>query len=146
MGRKIGAALAGLVVLGSVVLAVQWVGTLLYPLPPGIDPMDPGAREALNEHLGAMPAVGWLLPLGSELLGAFLGAWVAGRLAGGRPHALVAVVVGLALVGSVNNWLSFTHPVWFMAGQLVGYPLVYLGTVRVLGRNARDPSPAAPTG
>jgi len=146
MGRRIGAVLAGLAVVGVVVFVVQWVGTLLYPLPPGIDPMDPGAREALEEHLARMPAVGWLLPFGSELLGAFLGAWVAGRIAGARPALFAGIVVGFALAGSASNWMAFGHPLWFMGGQLVGYPLVWLGAARILGRHAQDPRPARATG
>ena len=33
MGRKVGAVLAGVVVVGVVVMSLQWVGSLLYPLP-----------------------------------------------------------------------------------------------------------------
>lgn len=140
MVRRIAAVFAGIVTVGVVVVVLQWVGSRLYPLPPGLDPMDPASRDALLAHTAGMPLLSWLLAFSSEILGAFLGGWVAGRIAGDRHRLFVGIIVGVAVLGSLMNWVSFPHPRWFMAGQLVGYPLAFLGAVRAL----RGPIRAAP--
>lgn len=81
-----------------------------------------------------MPVTSWALAFSSELLGAFLGALTAGRLARHNQAAFAGGIVALALAGSINNWVSFSHPTWFIVGQLVAYPLVFFGVVRLLGR------------
>lgn len=47
------------------------------------------------------------------------------------PAGLVVTVVAVmglqsvsSLLGSLLNWTSFAHPAWFVAGQLLLYPLV----------------------
>ena len=32
------------------------------------------------------------------------------------------------------NWVAFSHPVWFMVGQLVGYAVVFMTVTGVLDR------------
>lgn len=134
MGRKLGAVVVGLAVVGVVVMALQWAGSMLYPLPEGLDPMAPEDREAFKDFLAGMPPTSWALAFGSELLGAFLGAWAAGRIAGSRGAWFAAGIVAAALVGSVMNWTAFPHPAWFMVGQAAGYPLVLVAVMRLLGR------------
>lgn len=140
MLRNVGAVLAGVVVMAVVVLALQWVGTLMHPLPPGLNPADPAHRDAVLRHTASMPLASWVLAFLSELVGAGAGAWTAARLAGTRPRILAGFIVALALFASAVNWGVFPHPLGFMVGQVVGYPLVFAGVVRLLG-----PGGAAPT-
>jgi hypothetical protein len=51
-----------------------------------------------------------------------------------RKAVFAGVIFALAFAASINNWLSFSHPAWFVGGQLVGYPLVFFGVVRLLQR------------
>ena len=93
MGRKIGAVVAGVAVLGVVVFALRWAGGLIHPLPPGVDPMNPDDQAAFTAHLATMPFAAWALAWGSEILGAFLGALTAsptlcGSLSGSWSHIL----------------------------------------------------------
>jgi hypothetical protein len=148
MARKIGAILAGMVVVSVVVFAMQALSARLHPLPPGIDPLDPADSEALLDHLSTMPAISWALAFSSELVGAFLGALVAGWIArpgpstndisghGARRSVRLAsgTIVLFALAASIFNWTAFAHPTWFMVGQLAGYPLVLLGAWTLLGK------------
>ncbi len=135
MGRKIGAVVAGMLVVFAVVLSLQWVGSLIHPLPPGVDPMDPADADALRAHMATMPAASWALAFFSELIGAFLGGLTAARIADVHRARFAAAIVVLALLGSIMNWVTFSHPAWFIVGQLVGYPLVYLGVVKLLPVN-----------
>lgn len=134
MVRRIGAVVAGLLVVVVIVTALQAVGSSLHPLPEGLDPMDPADADAFAEHLASMPAISWALAFGSELLGAFLGALAAGWIAKDRPRVVSAIVIGFAVLGSIYNWTSFDHPLWFITGQLVGYPLLLVSAWAVLDR------------
>ena len=134
MVRNIGAVVAGILVVLVVVSVLQYGGLLLYPPPEGLDPFDPAAAEAFAEYLAGMPLASWALASCSEILGAFLGALAAGRIARHHNSAFAGGIVALAIAGSINNWLSFSHPTWFIVGQLVAYPLVFLGVVRFLKR------------
>ena len=61
MVRTIAGILAGVVVLGLVVTVLQQAGSSMYPLPPGLDPMDEGDAAAFAEHVAGIPALVWLL-------------------------------------------------------------------------------------
>ena len=69
---------------------------------------------------------------GGARIGAFLGALAAGRIAQSHRPAFAGGIVGLAVIGSIINWVSFTHPLWFIVIQLIGYPLVFLVVARML--------------
>lgn len=137
--RNVGAVLAGLVVMALVVLALQWVGTLMHPLPSGLNPADPAHRDAVLRHTASMPMVSWVLAFLSELVGAGAGAWTAGRLAGTRPRILAGFIVALALFASAVNWGVFPHPLWFMVGQVVAYPAILLGVWRTVAARQGTP-------
>ncbi len=139
MLRKIGAIVAGLVVVGVVVMLLQQFAASMHPIPEGLDPFDPDQADAFREHMAAMPAGAWAIGFASELLGAFAGAFVAGKIAQGT-RWVSGLIVGLAMLGSVANWMAFEHPLWFMAGQLVAYPLVLMG-VWTLTRQDTVPDP-----
>lgn len=131
MARNIGAVVAGLLVVGFVVAGLQLVSAALFPPPEGLDPWNPDP-ELLAEFVANLPASAWLLVFGSELLGAFLGGLTAGRIARSRHAAFAGGIVGLAVVGSIINWVSFSHPTWFIVGQLIAYPIVFLAVSRLL--------------
>lgn len=143
MVRALGGILAGVAVLGVVVTVLQQFGSSMYPLPPGLDPMDPGDASAFAEHLAGIPAPVWLLALCSEVLGAAAGALVAGLISRDALRVVSGVVVGLATIGSVVNWLAFPHPMWFIVGQLVLYPVVLMSVWGVLSGRGSNGSAEA---
>jgi hypothetical protein len=139
MVRKIGAVIAGLAVVGVMVATLQWISAGLYPLPEGVDPMDPADADAFARYLATLPVAGWAIAFGSELLGGFFGALTAGWIARDQPRVFSGVIVGAALLGSLFNWSAFPHPTWFMIGQLIGYPIALMGVWTVLGRREVTP-------
>ena len=142
MLRTVAGIVAGVVVVGVVVFGLQQVSAMLHPLPAGLDPMDPDQQEAFLAHLAGMPVAAWAVAFGSEVLGALLGGLAAGTIAHERSKVAAGVIVGLAVVGSIMNWTSFPHPMWFIVGQLVLYPLAFLLLTRLLGRTAPQGDPA----
>ena len=144
MLRKIAAVAAGLFVVMGVVGGLQLIGAVLYPLPEGIDLMDPAYREALEAHARAAPAWVMALAFASEIVGGFLGALVAGAIVRERKSWFAGAIILLALVGSVFNWTAFRHPAWFIAGQLVAYPAAFLLARRLLTGGEWGARQAAP--
>ena len=104
MARNIGAVLAGILVVGVVVAGLQYAGLVFYPPPEGLDPLDPADADAFAEYLADMPAGIWGWVFGAEILGAFLGALAAGRIAHSHRSWFAAGIVALAVAGSINNW------------------------------------------
>lgn len=141
MARNIGAFVAGFLVVGVVVAGLQAISAQIFPLPEGFDPTD---AEALARHTATLPAGAWAMAFGSEIVGAFLGALTAGRIAGSHRKRFAAAIVGLALLGSILNWTSFPHPLWFVVGQLVAYPVALWAAVGLLPP-ARSEPPTGPT-
>ena len=125
MGRRIGAVVAGL--FGSVVLimAVQAVGTWLYPPPPGTDFTDPEAVAALMAQipLGALLMVELSYVVGS------LGGGVIARLVSADRAAVQALVVGgLLTLAGFANLAAIPHPLWFAVLSTATYvPCALLG-------------------
>lgn len=126
---------AGIFVVFLVVGGLQYASSLLDPLPEGIDPFDPADAEALGEYLSSRPSSAWILPFVSEIVGVFLGALAATSIARHRKPVFAGVLVLVGLAGSIMNWVSFSHPMWFMIGQLIAYPLVFVAVMRLLGRS-----------
>lgn len=123
MLRSILAVLAGVLVMGITVAAVQWLGHSLYPPPP----VDMNDRAAMDAAIAAMPAMALGFVLIAYAFGMFLGAYTASTisLAHKRGVALTLAVVMLALI--VLNFVSFTHPIWMVViGVLIPFPFALL--------------------
>lgn len=140
MARSIIAVFAGILVVLVVVASLQYLGALFYPLPEGLDPFDPADAEAFAAHMASMPAAAWLLAFASEIVGVFLGALAAGSIARARQAVFAGALVVFGLAFSILNWVSFSHPLWFIIGQLIAYPLVFFAVVRLLGRSGEQPA------
>ena len=111
---------------------------MFYPPPEGLDAFDPADAEAFAAYLADMPLASWVWVFGSEILGAFLGALAAGRIASSHRSWFAGGIVALAVAGSINNWVSFSHPTWFMVGQPLVYLLVFLAVTRLLSTKSPD--------
>lgn len=123
MVRTVIGTVAGLAVLGVVVTLLQRGSSVMYPLPPGLDPMNPDDAAAFAEHVATMPIGAWLMTMLSEVAGAACGALVAGFISRDAVRGSSGAVVGLATLGSVMNWVAFPHPMLFIVAQLVLYPV-----------------------
>lgn len=118
--RNILAALAGALVGGLVIMAVQLINAKLYPLPAGVDPSN---REAFAAYVAALPVGAFLIILLSYLVGVTAGAWLAARLSA-NCHWRQGIIVGvLFFFASIMNLMSLPHPVWFWVANLVIVPV-----------------------
>jgi hypothetical protein len=125
MWRNVLAGICGAVVAFITIGLLEAVGTTIFPPPPGMDFND---RESVRAAMANMPfgALVWVLV--SQLVGTFVGAWLAARIARAAKTALAVTVGVIAMLASIGNMLMIPHPIWFwVASLLFSLPLAYLG-------------------
>lgn len=138
IGRSVLAVLAGTVVAGVLIAAVEAVSSAIFPLPPGLDVHD---YEAMRRHIDALPIGAFLFVLAAWAIGSFAGSWVAARLAT-RARVVHGLIVGaLFLLAGVLNMLMIPHPWWMWVGGILALAgCSYLGA-----RQAAPPVTTAPS-
>lgn len=108
--------LAGLIIGYIIITLFENVGTLVYPLPTGVDPTDVEALRAIADQIpvGAFVfiVVGW----GA---GTFTGPWLAGRIARRFKGSHGAVVTALLTLGGLFTLFSIPHPAWVWVAGLI---------------------------
>jgi MFS family permease len=110
MGRKILAVLVGAVVAIVVVFVFEYISSLIYPPPPGLNMSD---VEAMKEHVKTLPLGAFIFVLVAWTLGAFIGGLVAGIIAKSN-HVLFGWIIGaIILIGAIVTVVTIPHPAWF---------------------------------
>ncbi|USN50243.1 MAG: hypothetical protein H6731_08215 [Myxococcales bacterium] len=107
---------------GSVVL----IGTMLIPLPEGVDISN---LEALKQSITLFSAKHFIFPLLAHFIAVTIGAYVAARLLGSRT-TIYAMGIGLIFfIGGIINSLMLPIPLWFIVSDLccAYFPAAYLG-------------------
>ncbi|MGB0590003.1 MAG: hypothetical protein ACPGU1_10025 [Myxococcota bacterium] len=110
MWRHIIAVLVGLVCGMALNTAIiQLNSTVFFPMPPVLDPNDP---SQFNAYLETLPQLAFVPVLFAHLGQAFVGGWVAARLAPSHPmrHALLIGVI--SLIGGIIAMTMFDGPAW----------------------------------
>lgn len=124
MLRTVLAIVVGVIAAMAVILMLELIGMLLFPLPPGT----PLASEA---DLAALVAAS---PIGKKIwvvmgwaLGSFAGAWIAAKVARQRGLIAASAVALLIIAGTVMNAVNIPHPLWMNAlGVLLPLPMAWL--------------------
>ena len=132
MGRIILGILAGVVIAGALVFAVELIVNVIAPPPADFDMSDP---VDVRERVGGLPMVAFALVLFAWVLGTAVGSWAAVRI-GQRPVAWPGLVVGaVILCGTIYNIMTIPHPIWFVGISLLAIPIVsWLGASRARAR------------
>jgi len=126
MLRTIVGVLVGVVAMFVVIMAIEAVGHLMYPPPPGLDPMNPAHEAAFAQFVATMPAVGKAMLALAWTLGAFTGGFVAARIAH-HPRGAAVLIALLVMSGVVGMSLRVPHPSWLVAaGLLLPIPAAWL--------------------
>ena len=134
MGRTILGILAGLVVAWLAMTICEFASLFLHRPPAGLDLRDP---QALAAHIAAAPLSAMLVVVVGWALAAFVGAWVAARIA--RHRLVAALFIGvLVLAGVIANSAMIPHPLWMtVAGIALPLPLAWLAARAASPRIAR---------
>lgn len=108
--RRIVAVVAGIGIGGVLIFAVEFVNSLVFPLPADVSPEDPVALAEAMADAGPRVlvgvAVGWFV-------GAFTGTFIATRVAQTRSRIPGGIVTVFFLLGSLTTLTAFPHPMWF---------------------------------
>jgi hypothetical protein len=136
--RRAGSVIAGLLLGVVVVASVETVSSIVYPLPPGIDPRN---MDALRAYMPTVPAGALYIVLSGWALGTFIGSWLATRL-GAERHLADGLIVGaILLAGSVANMMTLPHPTWFWIAALIVVPIAAYAGAKI-GTMAPPAAPA----
>ena len=102
----------GMIIAFLCLLGVEAIGQSLFPVPHGIDPLDPAGQarriEAMSASARAVVPVGWFVA-------SLVGGWVGNRIAG---RALPGWAISLIILGAgVFNMFGYPHPIamWIAA-------------------------------
>ncbi|MET0654670.1 MAG: hypothetical protein ABWY94_03745, partial [Pseudoxanthomonas sp.] len=103
---------------------IEFASHVVFPPPAGLDPMQPADLEKI---LAASPVAALAMVVAAWALGAFVGGWVAARIAN-HPR-VAAALVALAVMGGVAGMIAAMpqHPVWMSTlGLLLPIPAALL--------------------
>jgi len=132
--RSVLGILLGSILCSMLILAVEFLGQLVYPLPDGFDRND---MEAMKALLANAPTGALLIVLLAYGVGTLAGAWLAAVIARRAPMIHGMVVAGLHLLFSVANMLMLPHPAWFWIPGLAIFPVAgYVGVKLVPTRTS----------
>ena len=125
MLRTILGILAGLVAMFATITAIEYLGQIAFPPPPGLDPTDPAQLEQI---MARVPVAAKALVVAAWAAGAFVGGWVAARIARPYPRSAALAVAAAVMLGVVAIIVAMpAHPVWMsVLGLLLPVPLALL--------------------
>lgn len=102
---------------------------LFFPPPAGIDWKDP---EAVAAFASSLPFAAMAIVVFGWLLGAFLGALVAAKVALEYRLPSALLIGALVVVGVIHSAMTIQHPTWVLAaGVLLPIPLAWLAAILV---------------
>jgi hypothetical protein len=134
MGRTILGMLLGVVTMMFTVYAFEFLGHALYPPPAGLDPKNP---DHLRMNIAAAPVGAMAMLVLAWAAGAFVGGWVAARIA--RHARAAAIAVALFVMAGVASMTVMVpeHPRWVsLLGFLLPIPLALIAA-KLAGRREK---------
>lgn len=121
------ALLAGLLVGGSLNMAIVMVSGKVIPPPPGADLT---TAEGLARAMPLMQPKHFLMPFLAHALGTLLGAFVAAKTGTANRKLILALAVGVVfLAGGIMAVTQIPAPMWFSATDLLTayLPMAWIG-------------------
>jgi hypothetical protein len=126
IGRSIAAVLLGVIAALACVMAGDTLAHffaipshgMMRRVPSGIDANDHAALA-----LSTMPVMALLALVLGWIAAAFVGPWVAVKVARRSPLVHAAIVGALLLTATVTNLASLPHPIWMWVVGILAFPL-----------------------
>lgn len=117
------AIVTGIIVAIVVVMFVESIGHILYPIPADLDFDNTNKVELFIANQPVM-AIIWVLI--AWLLGIVIGILVASLIAKRRYFVISCVIGGFIYLASIANLLVIPHPTWFALLSILTIPLATL--------------------
>lgn len=128
MLRSVLGVVVALLVAVLVITMVEWLGHALYPPPGGFDLDDPGAAAKI---VASLPIGALLFVALAWGIGAFIGGWVAARIAGRAPLLHAGIISGFLMAGGIATMIMIPHPAWFWVAGLAIFMPATLAAARL---------------
>lgn len=131
--RTLAAVLAGLLVLATLVVAVELFSAVVHPLPEDFG----GTTEEMCQHVERCPH--WVLAVvvPAWAVAAFASTWTARRIGNLYSSAIVGLLLLAALVFNVS---MLPYSTWFKVANLLVIPIAVFAGSRPLMRQTRKDS------
>ena len=128
--RTLAAVFAGLLVLFTLVVAVELFSAVVHPLPENFG----GTKEEVCRHVERYPA--WVLAVvvPAWTLAAFAGTWTARRIGNLYSAASVGLLLLVAVIGNIS---MLPYPTWFKIAILVVIPIAIFAGSGVSGASQK---------
>lgn len=139
--RNLLALVAGVVLGGTVNMALIMLSPSIIPLPAGVDPTD---ADSLSGAMHLLQPRHFVMPFLAHALGTLAGAITAYLVAASHRARFAWGIGGFFLLGGVAASFMIPAPAWFIAVDLLAayIPMAWLG-VRIGSRWTSPPSAAA---
>lgn len=124
--RNVLAVVCGLLIGGSVNMAIIMLSGKIIPPPEGADIT---TMEGLKASMHLMQPKHFLMPFLAHALGTLVGAYIAARIAEKFKMRFAMGIAIWFLIGGIINIFMLPSPAWFTAVDLLGayIPMGYLG-------------------
>jgi len=116
------AVITGIVASYAVIILIELTQMMIYPPPPGLDPMN---HDHLLVYMKIIPVAALVFIAVAHLLGTLVGGLVGLKIAGGN-RKVGYIIGGIMLTFTVINFFMIPHPVWFMALDVSGVVIAFL--------------------
>ena len=110
------ALLAGFIVGGIVNMGLIMIGSVVVPLPAGVDATD---MESLKAGMHLFELQNFIFPWLAHALGTLVGAAVTAWLAVSHKFRLAMVIAAFFLLGGITNVMMLPSPLWFTVADLL---------------------------
>lgn len=123
--KRILAIILGLVLAFLIMTGCEFLNSLLFPFPAG---MDLNNLEEVRAFTQTLPWTAYILVLLGWSLGAFFGGFLLYRV-DRTARGLSPIILGIILtLGGVSNFIMLEHPIWVMIlGLLIFIPMSVAG-------------------
>ena len=110
--KMLGAFLLGMVVGMIANMVLIQLNMSIFPAPEGMELND---MEAWKSFAATLPPAAFLIPVIAHLAQAFLGGWVAARIAPAHVMGIALTIGGVSMLGGIMNLINLAPPAWMWA-------------------------------
>lgn len=124
--RNIGVVIGALIIAVVLILIVQQINLLLFPLPEWVDVNN---SEHLAQIMASLPLAALLMVEFSYIFGSLGAGLFIAKLAKEKKLIFVLIVGGLLTLAGFANLASVAHPLWFAILTSITYlPFTWIGS------------------
>ncbi len=125
MARNVTGLIVGLATAFFIYWSIQSINQSLAPIPAGLSIDD---KEGMMAYAKTIPLLAHILVLVSHVLGAGIGAFIAGKIGERQVKYIPYTIGGFLLIMAIVKLVVMTHPLWFTISDLIVHiPAALLG-------------------